>query len=70
MFLLLYFIVFYCILVVEEAVGATVTGVAAVVAVDSVTGARSGMTFAAHMSEVIVVMAVERTEAGLREGKL
>ena len=55
---------------VEEAVGATVTGVAAVVAVDSVTGARSGMTFAAHMSEVIVVMAVERTEAGLREGKL
>ncbi len=46
----------------------TMTGVA-VAEVDSVTRTASGTTFAAHMSEVIVVTAIERTEAGLREGK-
>jgi hypothetical protein len=55
--------------VVEEGdAAATMTGVAA--AVDTVTGVASGTTLAAHMFEVIIVTAVERTEAGLREGML
>jgi hypothetical protein len=53
----------------EEDAAATMTGVAAV-AVDTVTGVASGTTLAAHMFEVIIVTAVERTEAGLREGML
>ena len=52
-----------------EGVAATMTGVAAGEA-DTVTRVASGTTLAAHMSEVIIVTAVERTEAGLREGKL
>jgi hypothetical protein len=53
---------------VEEEGEATMTGVAA--AVDTVTRDASGMTCAAHMFEVIVVTAIERNEAGLREGQL
>ena len=51
----------------EEDAAATMTGVAAA---DTVTGVASGTTLAAHMFEVIIVTAVERTEAGLREGML
>ncbi len=51
----------------EEDVAATMTGVAEA---DTVTGVASGTTLAAHMFEVIIVTAVERTEAGLREGML
>jgi hypothetical protein len=52
----------------EEDAAATMTGVA-VAAVDTVTRVASGMTCAAHMFEVIVVTAIERNEAGLREGQ-
>ncbi len=53
----------------EEDAAATMTGVAAAAA-DTVTGVASGTTLAAHMFEVIIVTAVERTEAGLREGMI